>query len=469
MSAPNRSSRTAPALGFGNLVVRLPDGSRPSFLALPALVDSDARLGSELPRVKLRAGRLADPSRVDEATVSFVAAERFGLRVGDEVQLQPLDGAGPDLPAVQIVGIHVAPGELPSVTGPGGSSLLLTQRFGEQYPDVVDPANDTLLVRTRPGADPAEIDAFIGSLRYSVDVDTSAEVTAGIERTIGVESGAVVLLAVIVGFVGLVVTGQMLRRFVDVEGTERLTWRALGWDRGDTVRLALVRGAAFGVGSAVLAVAVAVGLSRWFPVGIARIADPDVGWHVDSRALVVGGVVTMLLVIALAALATARRQPERREPGHLDVRMAAPALGVSGSPSVIVGLHLSRPGVGRSKPLSVASVLSLILGVMALTATIVALASVDHLTSDRALAGATWDAAILTPLDDSGHPDIELAVARAGRVPGVAAATLRRLALSGVGRREAARRGSRGGGPDLRGRPVDPARDPRWASPLVDG
>ena len=107
----------------------------------------------------------------------------------------------------------------------------------------------------------------------------SAESSAGIERTIGVESGAIVLLSVVVGFVGLVVVGQMLRRHVEVDEVEALTWGALGWGRADTVRLAIVRGASFGAASTALAIAVAVGLSPLFPVGIGRIADPDVGWH----------------------------------------------------------------------------------------------------------------------------------------------------------------------------------------------
>ena len=88
---------------------------------------------------------------------------------------------------------------------------------------------------------------------------------------------------------------------------------------------------------------------------------------------------------------------------------------------MIVGLHFSRSGFGRSASVSITSLLSLIVGVAALTATVVALASVDHLADRRDLAGATWDAAVLTPLDADGKPDIDRALARVGAVPGVAA------------------------------------------------
>lgn len=408
--------------GFANVLVELPDGSRPSFLALGPAVDLDGRVGSELPRVKLLDGRLPDPARADEVTVGFVAAERFGLEVGDELRLRAANAQGPDLTTVRIVGIGVAPGQLPSVSGPGGSAMLLTKSFAQAFPELVNPDNDSMFVRLRQDADSTAVAAFIDSLRYHVDVDRSADSTAGIERTIGVESGALVLLAIVVGFVGLVVAGQMLRRHVEVAEVEALTWSALGWGKEDTAHLALVRGASLGAASTALGLGIAVGLSKLFPVGIGRIADPDVGWHADSRALVVGGATTMLTVIALTLLASIRRGRQRRALGHAPVRSVASALAVSGSPPVIVGLSFSGSGIGRSRPVSRTSLLSLIVGVIALIATAVAMASVDHLASRRDLAGATWDAAV-GAYDAEGSIDIDRALARVAAVPGVAAVT----------------------------------------------
>lgn len=414
-------------VGFANVVVELPDGSRPSFLALLPAVDLDGRLGSELPRVKIRDGRLADPQRIDEVTVGFLAAERFRLELGDELKLRAANEHGPDVTTVRIVGIHVVPGELPSVSGPAGSAMLLTRSFANDFPDLVHPVNDSLLVQVRPDADPATVAAFIDTLQYHVDVDRSSEATAGIERTIGIETGALVLLAIVVGFVGIVVAGQMIRRHVDDAEVEALTWSALGWGREDTIRLAIVRGACFGAASSAIAVTIAIALSRLFPVGIARIADPDVGWHVDGGVLVAGGAVTVLTVLALTILATIGRSPTRSAANQGGLRSVTRAPSISSNPPVIVGIHFSRWGDGRSRT----SLASLIVGVIAVTATAVAMSSVDHLSKRRDLAGATWDAAVMI-FDPVGNPDVaqvikdryaQDALARVGAIPGVADVT----------------------------------------------
>ena len=75
-------------------MVELADGTRPSFLAFQPAVDRDGLIGRELPHVKVLHGRLPVPSEPDEVSLSFLAAERFGLSVGDELQLLAVDDAG---------------------------------------------------------------------------------------------------------------------------------------------------------------------------------------------------------------------------------------------------------------------------------------------------------------------------------------------------------------------------------------
>src|SRR5262245_39458138 len=112
--------------GFGFVVPRLPDGGRPSFLALQPAIDLDDRLGRDLLRFKMLEGRLPAPTAPDETSIGFIAAERFGLEVGDSLDLTAFDDADSVVASVHVVGIHAAPGELPSATGPQGSTLLLT-------------------------------------------------------------------------------------------------------------------------------------------------------------------------------------------------------------------------------------------------------------------------------------------------------------------------------------------------------
>ena len=130
----------------------------------------------------------------------------------------------------------------------------------------------------------------------------------------------------------------------------------------------------------------------------------------------------MLAVTTLTLLASTRRGRGRRVVMEGPVRSVASALAVGGSPPVIVGLtSLDRASVGRD-PFPERRCCSLIVGVIALTATAVAMASVDHLANRRELAGATWDAAV-GAWDADGNVDIDRAVARAAAVPGVAAVT----------------------------------------------
>ena len=96
-----------------------------------------------------------------------------------------------------------------------------------------------------------------------------------------VETIALLALAFVICVAGIVVTGQMLRRAADLDSLDGLTLAALGWARGDSLRLAFVRGCVLGGLGAAAAGFGAVVLSPLFPVGIGRIADPDVGWHVD--------------------------------------------------------------------------------------------------------------------------------------------------------------------------------------------
>ena len=80
----------------------------------------------------------------------------------------------------------------------------------------------------RPGTPRAELDAFLATLRYGLDWDESSQQNKGIERTISVETIALLGLALVIGTAGILVTGQMLRREADVEGADRAVLTALG-------------------------------------------------------------------------------------------------------------------------------------------------------------------------------------------------------------------------------------------------
>ena len=405
--------------GFAEVSPRLPDGTMASVIAFLPVIDLEDRLGRDLPRVKVLHGRLPDPGAPDEVAVGFLTAERFHLHAGDELQLQGLDPDGElyTVEPVRIVGIYAAPGELPSVSGPQGNSFLLTSAFARAFPELVHPANDTLLLRLRPGTTRQEVAKLIDAVGFELDVNEASDLTSGIERTVRVETIAIVLLGVVVGAVGVVVAGQMLRRQVSADPDEELTFYALGSDRGDGRRLGLARGALVGVVGATLGVVVAAALSPLFPVGIGRIADPDVGVHADAVVFGIGAVLTVVLVAALGFL-TALRHPwsgRRARDDHPSPHRPLPTT----SPPVLAGLCFALPGRSALRRPTLASLVALVTVVVVLGATAVTLASFDHLVDRRDLAGATWQAAFLPPED--ADPASSMTLVRS--VPGVEAVT----------------------------------------------
>jgi ABC-type lipoprotein release transport system permease subunit len=415
--------------GFIAMSTELPNGTRPSFLAFSPAIDADARIFRDANRVKMVDGRLPDPAAVDEVAIGKFPAERFHLSVGEVMRGLAFGPKGlSDVGPLRIVGIYVAPGELPSATGAGGGSLLLTRAFGRAHEDLVERKNSGLALRLRPGTSEETAEAAIRAIGF--DVNNPANVTSGIERTIRVETIALLLLGIIVAGVGLVVVGQMLRRQTTAElGADGTFW-ALGCDRSDALRLALLRGLLVGAAGAALAVGVAVAMSPLFPVGVGRVADPDIGIHADGEVLAFGALLTLLLAVVVAVLAAAhstwadRRQAARtpNTPWPLPARR----------PSVLVGLYLARPTRSRTST-AWASLLSVVVVIVIVAATAVTLASFDHLVRRRDLAGATWHAAFQVEAAPDGTVDLPGQVAAARAVPGVEAATFGTWATTGSG------------------------------------
>src|SRR4051794_6004487 len=80
--------RLAPAFVAIPLSGRTDRGRRIDSVDVFPVAAADDRLGHRVERWKMLAGRRADPTRPDEATASFVLAERLGLHVGDHLDLR---------------------------------------------------------------------------------------------------------------------------------------------------------------------------------------------------------------------------------------------------------------------------------------------------------------------------------------------------------------------------------------------
>jgi hypothetical protein len=269
-------------------------------------------------------------------------------------------------------------------------SVYVTPAFVRSNGIRPSPADAGLLIRLRHGA--AGREAFVRQMRAAglggVDIPEVQQVqTAGIQRSIRLESQALWALCVLIGLAGFAIVGQSLARQTYLDSADLPALWALGFSRVQLFSLGMVRAGVMGVASACVAVPVAVLLSPLTPVGLARIAEPDPGFAVDAWPLVLGAaLVAVLTVLACAVPAgTAARAvktgPQRPGPGGR--RSPAFRHGLSRawrSPAAATGVRMAlQPGRGRTAVPVRSAIFGATLGVAALTASLVLAASLGHL------------------------------------------------------------------------------------------
>jgi hypothetical protein len=252
------------------------------------LVDVDGRFGSELPRTAVLRGRRPAPAAPDEATISFAAAEAFGVRLGDRLAARPATRALSDEPQhdvsdvpLRLVGIEAQPYEFPSINGATQFNVVLTAAFADRHPELVDPDSRSMLICLRPGSTKQDVARLIKAHDVLRDLSTA---TPEVERSIRIETVAFMAAATIVGLVGLVPVAQLFRREVAFTAAEHAVLRAVGLDRRQFLVLGVRRGAILGMPAIVIAVLLAIALSPRLPVGLACRRTPDDRGRADGGA-----------------------------------------------------------------------------------------------------------------------------------------------------------------------------------------
>jgi putative ABC transport system permease protein len=388
----------------------LPSGRRVSIPELAAVTDLSGRVGYRLNRFKVLSGRLADRNAPGEATIDFPTADQQDLVVGSTVRflLGDPDARPPRLAAVRIV---ASPGQFPAVGASSNfGSVYVTPAFVRSNRITPSPVDASLMIRSRRGA--ADRDAFLRHLAVAglgtVDIPMVEQVqTAGVQRSMRLESQALWALSALITLAALTILGQLLARQLHLESAELPTLRALGMSRGQLSALGMLRAGGIGVAAACSVVPVAV-LSPLTPIGLARIAEPDTGFAADALALVVGAMAVLSLTVlvgAVAAWSAARTattgaggpQAEPQRPSAL-----ASLVGRAWrAPSAVVGVRMAlEPGRGRTAVPVRSAILGAILGVAALTASLLFATSLHHLLATPRLSGYTWDVFVTV---DSRH------------------------------------------------------------------
>jgi hypothetical protein len=383
----------------------LPSGRVAPAPELMAVTDLRGRAGFRLNRFKVISGRTLNLRAPGEAMIDFPTADREGLRVGSLIEYIVGDpNAKPArLAAVRIVGIVASPGQFPAVGASSASgSVYVTPAFVWSNHIRPSPGDAALLIKLRRGA--AGREAFLRQMRAAglggVDIpEVQQTQTAGIQRSIRLESQALWALCVLTGLAAVAIVGQSLARQTYLESADFPALRALGFSRAQLFSLGMVRAAIIGMAAACVVVPGAVLLSPLTPVGLAKIAEPDPGFAFDAVPLVLGAVLAAVLTMlasAVPAWTAARTAAGRERPGPGRARSSPFAYALSGawrSPAAATGIRMAlQPGRGRTAVPVRSAIFGATLSVAALAASLVFAASLSHLLDTPRLSGFTWDA-----------------------------------------------------------------------------
>jgi len=378
----------------------------------------DDRFGRDLERFRIVDGALPSPDDATGALTDLASADRFDLHVGDQITLRVATSDGAESRTViRVAGIVATAGAFPTVGGFSISGLYLTSAFVRAHPEMLDPTQEGLSLRLVHGeAGRATLDdelhaAGIDGLDL---IEGIGAVRAGTNKVTGLESSALLIAGAVGVAVALVVLVQVLRRQAELLGDRLVVFGQIGVRRREVVAAAALRGASLGFGAGAVAIAVAVAASPLAPVGLARVAEIDVGFHADVPVLAIGFALAVVSGAALSAIVVALETRRAR-----DERPSPSASSFALPVALRAGLAVLLGGSGRARPRL--RLLWLCLPVALAATVLIARDSVDHLTTDARVSGGSWDAFINSdeiPIAESMAATLEDRSLVAGWSPG---------------------------------------------------
>jgi hypothetical protein len=444
LPAVTESSRLGVPLWF----TEAPNGRLIDSETASALVRLDGGFGDTFNRLHMVEGHA--PQQPEEIAPSLVAAEVFGLDVGDVLLSRflpaevveswfagelPPDFAVEDLPTtpLRVSGIAAAPGEFPPVEVSVGNPPVI--HFAPSFarsPSYYAPT-EALAVRVQGGSQ--GVRSFITELEQRAEgrplfTIEQAAASAATQRSIGVQADALRVLGLVAAIAGFLVVGQLLVRQSRLDGADNPALRAVGMSPRQFVGLAVLRAATIAVLAAAVAIGIAVALSPLTPIGLARNAETDLGVDVDGLVLGVGAVCVLAAVALVSVVAAWRaiRQgtPSRPAAGGVRRPLIADQMARAGVPATAVhGVRLAlEPGRGATAASARPSVIVVSLAV----ATIVAVAgfagNLRHLLDTPRLYGWNWDAMMGDQFVPERAADVAGDLASDERIDGLAIGTL---------------------------------------------
>lgn len=349
-------------------------------------------------------GRAADSA--DEVTLNEAAMLAVGKKVGDNILLRSyatdqaaefIDGAndpdrGPRV-AARIVGVYRSAEDVSDNSEP---AILLSSEFHATYADRIAHCDCALWI----GANTSDLDRIAGELtaRFGdkplVVERVRDQLLPRVERTVGLEVGALQVAAVVAAVAtGLVVTQSLSRHATGRKDTAALI--ALGATRPQIIRAWILVMSPAAVMGSLGAAAVAILWSPVFPRGLARRAEVDSGVHADAIVLVVG--VLALIVAVVLATTLAARRATRSLSAHDTTRSDPVWLTRRLTPSASLGASFAlNPSRTRNRSVAMSAIASLALAIGAW----IAVGLIEHSIAD----------VLVTPSAFAADWDMQLAV-----------------------------------------------------------
>ncbi len=372
-------------------------------------------------RVTLVRGRMADPNRPDEFVISAGGAAEDGLHIGSTLPIGFFTDAQTSSPTfagfptdkpylsinLKLVGIiktsfqviqddDAALGDQVAVITPALTRKVATCCAYYSYVGLTiegggghRAAVDTAVNRIVP---------HLGGAGGSM---TNAPMVAKAERVVRPEAIAFAVFGLVAALAALLICGQVVARLIRRTGDDGDVLRALGADPTMTTADALLGVMGAVLGGALLAVAVAAGLSPLAPIGAVRSVYPYPGIAFDWTVLGLGFAVFVVVLGSAALLMAYRISPHRiadlsrrRAVRHSGLARRAAASGLP--PAAVTGI---RSALGASSGRDAAPVRSAVLGAVLAVAVVVTSitfgASLSALVSRPALYGWSWDYTLL--------------------------------------------------------------------------
>jgi hypothetical protein len=407
-------------------LVPLKTGGAPRLGTLSTILMVGSRDGmlSTQDRLSAVRGRLANPDRPDEITLTSTAARIYHTGVGRVLELglygpaqESESGFGtakvPPLYKVRarVVGIvdmntQVVQDGIDQSYGFAFVTRALLRRLHRLQPDQVTPVLYGLQLR-HGDRGVAAVERQLVNLvprGYTYEFHLTSRIESEVELALKPESVALGAFGAIAALVCLVLASQAISRVLRRDSEDRRIMRALGAGPRDTFADGLVGVVGAVVVGSLLAVLVAVGLSPLSPLGPIRTVYPKGGMAFDGLVFGLGVAILLLGLCASAALTAYRGAPQRSGRGDQRSRGGSSIARLcesAGLPlTAVVGVHFAlEPGEGRTAVPVRSALAGTVLAVATVVATLTFASGLSTLVSHPALYGWNWTYA-LSPTND---------------------------------------------------------------------